>query len=125
VQQIQPVYHNPNPTEVDAEDTDLPEFAFGNFRDINQIPLPVQKAVAMAYHDGVLDSVFGLTPEALVNEVGFQADKPVTRAQALVFLYRFITPKIAQIISVKAQSPSQKPSSASKPLPIPSNSSYP
>lgn len=48
---------------------------------------PVHRAdVAWAYQRGVLQGVFELTPVLLIKGRGLEGNRPVTRAQALVFL---------------------------------------
>jgi hypothetical protein len=86
-------------TMMDVEDEEVlnPEEAtLELFQDAAQFSPAVKKRVALAYRDGMLASVFGLTPTRLTEETGLQGNTPVTRGQALVFLNRYLSRKSAK-----------------------------
>jgi hypothetical protein len=47
---------------------------------------PEQQAVLWAYQQGLLAQVFALTPQQLIEGSGLQAQQPITRGEALLFL---------------------------------------
>ncbi len=63
--------------------------SLGQFKDGPAIGDWARKYVALAYRDGILKDIFGLTPARLVELTGFQPAKPVNRAEALVLLHHF------------------------------------
>lgn len=59
------------------------------FKDFGNIDPWALKYVALAYRDGLFKDIFNLSPAQLIETVGLQPARPVTRGEALVFLHRF------------------------------------
>lgn len=65
---------------------------FSQFKDFDAISAWARPAVGQAYKDQLLAEVFDLTPEQLAVDRGFQPQRKLTRAEALLFLHRLHQP---------------------------------
>jgi hypothetical protein len=76
----------PGQTQTDADSLNLDE-ALSQFKDWAAIGPWARRYIAIAYRDGLLQRIFGLTPNRLTVDEGFHPQQPLTREEAIVFLH--------------------------------------
>lgn len=80
-------------------------YSLQNIQDRSNISPWAAKYVALAYQDGFLKNVFGLTPTAMVNGQGLQPKKAVTRSEAITFLYQFFSSHTFKVLPTSSPPP--------------------
>jgi hypothetical protein len=99
IESANPAWKNTNRDAINMDE------ALSQFKDYSGIGSWARRYVAIAYRDGILQKIFGLTPARLTIEDGMNPQKEVSRGEAIVLLHTLFSKAASERQTLKPTHP--------------------